>query len=90
MDIIIGSKYEQTRAKLREQIRLGTISVLEVQASNHACYFCSKHIPDKMVVLTIKEMVNDRETESEYYTDNLCYRRAKLFMYYKETPISLN
>ncbi|MFH1365110.1 MAG: hypothetical protein ABIH28_00810 [archaeon] len=53
MDSIISKKYEETREKLRNLIRKG-LNPLESKAENHACYFCRKHIEEKMFILRIE------------------------------------
>lgn len=80
MSVVIGIKYKETKARLREKIRDGTIrvlegddaiSVLESKIGNHvlACYFCGKHIDGK-VRLLIKSL-------TYYPIDTNCYADAK-------------
>ena len=61
MAIIPGIKYFETKASLIEKIRDNDISVLEQEAEDHACYFCTKRIQGKMMVLSENEIINRRE-----------------------------
>lgn len=83
---MVGEKYEENKAKLRELIRTGDIKVLETKAENHACYFCRRHIDGEMRVLNLKE----KEGFSEFYVDEGCYKLAQIFENYDGLPISLN
>ena len=83
-NISIGSKYEQTKKILSDKIRQGTISVLELKAENHACYFCTNKIIGKMKELIVIDYQKGRETESRYNIHTGCYNDAK----YLETTIS--
>jgi hypothetical protein len=94
MTIIPGIKYLETRAMLIERIRDENISVLEQEAENHACYFCTKRIRGKMMVLSDSETINRRVHETKYYIDINCYEEAKQppdFRNYEiTTPLSMN
>jgi hypothetical protein len=90
MRVVIGSQYKKTKAMLREKIRERTISALETKAENHACYFCGEHIEGKMWVLTEKDIINGKETESVYFIDCICYQGAKLSPEYEGIRFSLN
>lgn len=86
MNVKIGEKYRETRARLSSMVKDGTISALEMRSENHACYFCKSRINGHMRVLMLHEPAGD----SEFYLDDRCYTLAKLFGPYDELPFSLN
>jgi len=86
----IGSKYFQTLERLREGIRKNTIIFDERDSINHACYFCNQKIKGKMNVLIEKGTIRGYETESKYFLDKSCYKKAELFFYFGEEHLSLN
>ncbi len=78
MKLETGSSYEKKKEELADRIRVGDINSLEAQAENHACYFCRKHIDDKMIVL-IDVQDKKNETEERYFLHRSCYEDAKVF-----------
>jgi len=50
MDFVPGSKYEETKARLKEGIRDGTFSPLEAAITDHLCFFTRKPTPDKSLM----------------------------------------
>ena len=90
MYLIIGSKYEETKAMLTEKIRKGDISVLEAEATCHACFFCGKRIEGRMKMLTVEDILKGNEVTSDYFIDDTCYRKAQFFDEYRGIPNSLS
>ncbi|HJX05726.1 MAG TPA: hypothetical protein VJ461_03380 [Candidatus Nanoarchaeia archaeon] len=94
MAVIPGIKYLETRAMLIESIRDESTSVLEQEAEDHACYFCNKRIHGKMMILSEKEIIGKRESETNYFIHPDCYEEAKqppeLVKYKIRNPFSPN
>jgi len=92
MGVIIGSKYAETKADLRERIRKETITVVESEAENDCiCYFCSKHIDGKMQMLLDIYFKDGKEYNvKRFFVHDSCYRDAKELIYYRGIPVSLN
>ena len=90
MYLIIGSKYEETKAMLTEKIRKGDISVLEAEATNHACYFCRKSIDRIMAVLTDTKIEDGKEVTDKYFIDPVCHRKTQHYDEYRGIPNSLS
>ena len=67
MDFNPGSKYKETKARLKESIRDGTISALEVEAENHSCFFTGKPIMGRAIALTEREIGKGIEVETRYF-----------------------
>jgi len=78
MGIVIGSKYQENKASLKERIRDGDIDILEDEPEFHVCYFCCKPIREKMVVLIDHPKIFDRESEKKYFLDEFCFEDSKL------------
>ena len=83
---MIGEKYAEKKDLLKNLVRLGVCKGLETKAKNHACYFCRKHIEEKMFVFTL----NEQNGFSQVYLDKGCYRRAQIFEEHNGISISLN
>lgn len=91
MTFEIGSKYLETKARLRQQILDGTAKVLEKEIdliAQHGanCFFCRKHI-NGMVIQLIEEH------ENGYFlhpVDVFCFRQAQINFYLNDIPFSVN
>ena len=77
MAVITGSKYEVTKAILKSLIGQNAVSVLEMEAMNHVCYFCLKRIDGKLHVVIVEEKAGEKQSESMYFLDNYCYENTK-------------
>ena len=78
MDFVIGSRYQENKANLKDRIREGNIEVLEAEPSFHVCYFCCRLIREKMFVLVNHPEVFGRESETKYFLDEFCFEDSKL------------
>jgi len=83
---MIGNRYEEKKAALKELILTGNSKILEAKAENHACYFCGKHIEGDMLIFELEE----QNGSSKFYLDKGCHKKAQLFIDYKEMLFSLN
>lgn len=77
MAVEIGSKYEATKSMLVEKINDSEnidLLIIELEATNHRCYFCHRKIPDgeKIFELTNYGVSRGRDTEEIYYVDEIC------------------
>ena len=81
----IGSRYEESRARLRDKIREGVIEFHEFNVGEHrfTCYFCSGTATG-----TIYGLV-EREDKSAYfhYVHESCFEKAKVYLYEGNEPI---
>jgi len=82
MKIPIGIRYEETKTRLISQINRGNVSIQEEKPENHSCYFCGNPIEGKILILKLREIINNNELNSKYYIDNSCYTKARLFGYH--------
>jgi len=94
MSFQIGSKYEETKARLKQEIADGTITFVQglsigYNLKGFQCIFCKKHIDEKVssVILLIDKIENGF---SVYPADERCFRQAQLNFYYNEIPFSIN
>ena len=69
----ISSRYFERRAELKQRLRNGTIDVLLINPTNHACYFCLKKIDGTMVLL----LDRDDKIEARYSLHMSCYSSSK-------------
>lgn len=76
----ISKKYEETKSKLVEKLRVNKLKVLERDKVNYLgvemrtiCYLCQKEIRGKKKLLIDK----DEDFESKYVIGNDCYAKAK-------------
>ena len=80
MAVIPGTNYIDPRESLLEKIRDGTVSVLEKEAENQACYFCYERLKGKMMVICETLTINNRLQETheiKYFVSINCYEEAK-------------
>lgn len=80
---LVGILYEATRTGLAAKIKRKEISVVEMIASNHQCYFCRQKIDGNMLVL-------EDSTEEKYFLDALCYRLSLIYCIKGRFIISTN
>lgn len=71
--IVIGSRYQETKTRLVKEIQASTISILEMIATNHACYFCVRKIDGQMYQLTYPDKSNESKAEERFFLDKKCY-----------------
>jgi len=88
MPVKIGSKYEETKARLREKILSSEIEIVkgdsipEIQSLGAQCYFCRKPIERDILVL--------RESDFFYPIDVECFLQATLNFYVNGIAYSVN
>ncbi len=83
--VVLGSKYEETKASLRKRIWSDSISALVTKSENHGCYFCNDPIEWPMFSV--------RENKVEGYNLCLpCYCDAKIYAFERKslTPTYIN
>ncbi|MBT96886.1 MAG: hypothetical protein QF567_01465 [Candidatus Pacearchaeota archaeon] len=90
MKIKIISKYEETKAMLRDKVRKGIISVFEKEKGDFQCYFCESPIKGRIRILIDEELEGKCKSYSKYPVGEGCYNQAKLYMYFSGIPFSLN
>jgi|TARA_Y100000034_G_scaffold90795_1_gene109424 hypothetical protein len=90
MRMNIISKYEETKAILRNRIIEGTISILEREKGDYQCYLCKNPIKGKIKILIDEELENKCKSYSKYPIDEVCYNQARLCMYSFGIPFSLS
>jgi hypothetical protein len=87
----IGSKYEETKERLRKEILAGSIASGKIENDfnfqlGYTCYFCRK--PIKGDILFLAEQV--RDVPLFYYLDGECFFAAKNCFYVDNIPYSIN
>lgn len=88
---LIGRKYQERKADLRERIGTGDIRVEEGDHDkDYTCFFCLEKIEDKVRVLVDNILVHGVECETEYSCCNDCYSSANHLIYYMGVPSSIN
>ncbi|MBU1199093.1 MAG: hypothetical protein KKF46_01065 [Nanoarchaeota archaeon] len=92
MKHLIGSKYQETKNNLREKIRQGKISPMDVplaeQFKDHACYFCLDKIIGKVQVLEEETKTSGVEQKIEYSICIPCSEKAKHYIFCDEVPFA--
>jgi hypothetical protein len=73
MTVVIGKKYDETKARLTYLIRQDAVPVRDGRAEHHVCYFCSQPITGQMKIVTEKE----KKGETTYFLDKTCYEKTQ-------------
>lgn len=68
---MIGKKYAQNKAQLKEKIIREEVETLEEKAGFHCCYFCVKPIRGEMTTLI--------DGDEKYHLHGECYDSVKKF-----------
>ena len=84
MSFQIGSKYEETKARLKREIIQGTARVIEVTNSSFIkkhgaqCYFCQENIKDNALLIL------DQQENNLFMApiDKRCFFEAKFRLHY--------
>lgn len=84
--MVIITRYEETKEKLRKMINQGTINAAEVSPQHNACYFCLKPIKSRCWEL----LEEDVQGTSSYCIDDGCYREARSSFYVHGAPFPIN
>ncbi|MBI2208464.1 hypothetical protein HYU50_03135 [Candidatus Woesearchaeota archaeon] len=84
MAAILGTRYAETKERLREAIRNGTISVLEIEVGNFSSYFTLKPIKENPIMLVEIDENGTRKyfiSREEYGA--CCPNNERLLRFYK-------